>query len=126
MRPGSAAFVLLISVLFAACDRASTKDVTVDCSSVIDGLPNRDILRISPDSLTSLHLTLSPPVKGSVKVDEADYTVDFTHVPGFRLRFRINRYTGEGQRRLSDERDGANTTVSWAPVVCKPYEGNPL
>ena len=98
-------------------------DTVLDCTA-LGGV--RHILRVRADAHTADDLSLGKT--GSAEVSDADYRLRFNADPqGYHLFFRINRYTGEGYRQLTDQE--GHLVVGHGgddPIQCSPYAGKPL
>ena len=120
VRAGLAPLLVGFSCVVASCSHSG--ETILDCTTAEQGM--RDIIRIRPDDKTAEHITLSPTRAGSVETTGGEYLVHFNGVPpGYELRLRINRVTGEGTREFLDP---AGKTIEFQVLMCKPYQGKPL
>ena len=97
---------------------------TLDCSAQ----EIRHILRIHPDRHSVEDLSFDPPRTGTAEVTDAGYALRFgAGVPGYELVFRINRFTNNGTRILTDWKGQTGVGHgSYDLISCKAYEGKPL
>ena len=87
----------------------------------------RHILRVRADGRTADDLSLGGTI-GTAEVTDAEYRLRFAVPPtGFHLDFRINRYTGEGYRHLTDQNGHVLQGHGGDdPIQCSPYTGKAL
>jgi hypothetical protein len=98
----------------------------LDCNA---GPDLRSILRIDAEHGKAEDLMFTPPEQGTAEVTESTYTLKLSGVvQGFHVRFRINRYSGDGTRALINESTGKEVEghMGFDPITCKPYKGKPL
>lgn len=119
---GCLVFAALASLLGCGKQASLPTEVLLDCSSASIG---REILKLTPGASKVQNLSFMPARTGRLTVNEGDYFLEFTDMPVFKLRFRINRYTGDGTRELVDENGRVGPRDFWQ-IACKPYEGKPL
>jgi hypothetical protein len=125
----------VIAVVFFGCGRAATPraagpptqaDTVIECVA-LGG--TRHILKIRADGHSADDLTLGGNT-GTAEVTDAEYRLRFPVAPpsgGYHLEFRINRYTGEGDRYLKDQRGQVVEARGGDSLIqCSPYTGKPL
>jgi hypothetical protein len=111
--------------LVASCKRP-TPDVLLDCTFLgFADIETHDVIRISPGTRQAQDLAFSPARSGTAQISEADYVVELIYSPQFKLRFRINRLTGEGSREFVDK-GGAVAPTDYNAMKCRPYAGKPF
>jgi hypothetical protein len=121
--------VAVFAFALAACrDRAHTDaraqpppaaDVVIECST-LGGVTH--ILRVSGDGRTAEDLSFAGRT-GTAEVTDGEYRMRFNTEPtGYHVLFRINRYTGEGYRQLTDQ-DGHLVSGPGGndSIKCSPY-----
>jgi hypothetical protein len=110
-------------------------DVLLDCWWIADGVQTLSILRISPSTKKAQDLAFMPAHSGTVQIGDSDYLVEFNAFPSdpsvkVRVRFQINRYTGEGNRQLLFDKEffkgKKEDPRDFSFLSCRPHEGKPL